>query len=463
METPENPEKSEVSSTLHRSVPIRDSITRIGGGYPDKLVIFKIPASSFWWCRYYTQKKILKRSTKTDDQKKATTFAKRFYEDILLRERNLLPLSSSTTNSFARCARELLVEQEQLIERGERNPKLNMHDKQKLDKDILPFFKDFDVKDITYKNLNEFVGTLTARGLKATSIKVHLNVIHKVFMLALRERVVDRLPPMPKIKMVDSPRGWFSESEYTLLKNTAKELADKKVVVRYHTITREMDLLITFLVNTFLRPSDIKNLRHRNVQIVSGTQKYLRILTDQSKTVNTPVVSMEAAVGIYRDIVALQTEEDRPHGKDDFVFFPHLLNRDFALQTMRRQFDEILSVADLKNSPTGEPRTLYSLRHTAIMFRLTLGGNVDLLTLARNARTSVEMIERFYARPLQAEMNVEKIQSMRQSTNKTTTKKTAAKKSPVTKSAAKKTPTKKTPAKKSSTKKATKKPTPESA
>jgi hypothetical protein len=47
------------------------------------------------------------------------------------------------------------------------------------------------------------------------------------------------------------------------------------------------------------------------------------------------------------------------------------------------------------------------------MLRLTLGEQVDLLTLARNARTSVEMIERFYARPLQSEMNVDKIQSMR--------------------------------------------------
>lgn len=42
-----------------------------------------------------------------------------------------------------------------------------------------------------------------------------------------------------------------------------------------------------------------------------------------------------------------------------------------------------------------------------------MGKNVDLLTLARNARTSVEMIERFYAKPLQAEMNISKIQSMR--------------------------------------------------
>ena len=80
---------------------------------------------------------------------------------------------------------------------------------------------------------------------------------------------------------------------------------------------------------------------------------------------------------------------------------------------MRRQFEWILDKAGLKIAPGGEPRTLYSLRHTAIMFRLTEGDNIDLLTLARNARTSVAMIERFYAKPLSGEMNVDKIQSKR--------------------------------------------------
>ena len=58
--------------------------------------------------------------------------------------------------------------------------------------------------------------------------------------------------------------------------------------------------------------------------------------------------------------------------------------------------------------------TLYSLRHTAIMFRLTKSQGLDVLSLARNARTSVEMIDQFYAKRLTAEMNIEKIQSMRE-------------------------------------------------
>jgi hypothetical protein len=48
-----------------------------------------------------------------------------------------------------------------------------------------------------------------------------------------------------------------------------------------------------------------------------------------------------------------------------------------------------------------------------LMFRLLFGRTVDTLTLARNARTSPEMIDRFYAAPLQGEMNVGELQSKR--------------------------------------------------
>lgn len=46
-------------------------------------------------------------------------------------------------------------------------------------------------------------------------------------------------------------------------------------------------------------------------------------------------------------------------------------------------------------------RTIYSLRHTAICMRLILSeGKVNIYTLAKNAGTSVNQIERFYARNL---------------------------------------------------------------
>jgi hypothetical protein len=44
---------------------------------------------------------------------------------------------------------------------------------------------------------------------------------------------------------------------------------------------------------------------------------------------------------------------------------------------------------------------IYSLRHTAICMRIILSqGKVNIFNLAKNAGTSVEQIERFYARNL---------------------------------------------------------------
>ena len=397
--------------TQHKTVPIAKSIATIGKGYPDKLVIFKIVASPYWYCRYFTQNKIIKRSTKTKNKTEAIKFAIKFYEDILLRERNLLPLSSSP--SFERCAGAMLLEQQNLIERGDRNKKLNVNDKQMLNADLLPYFRGFDIKNITYGHVSNYLNTISIRNLRPETLKKHTILIHKILTYAQREGLVDRVPTMPKVKLQDSPRGWFQTDEYKYLRQVAVEAIKDEVIVRSHPITDEMRFLITFMVNSFLRPSDVKSLRHRNVQIVNKEQKYLRIQPETSKTVNTPIVTMEDAVGIYKDLLSFHKKNGNQSSKDDYVFFPAMENRDFALQTIRRQFEWLLDKSGLKSAPGGEPRTLYSLRHTSIMFRLTKGGHIDLLTLARNARTSVSMIERFYAKPLSAEMNIEMLQSKR--------------------------------------------------
>lgn len=418
----------QITSVRHRTVPLKESISTIGRGYPDKLVLFKIPASRYWWCRYFTGRKVVKQSTKTENKNEAIAFAKRFYEDILLRERKLLPIGKSS--SFQRFSDELLEEQERLIKRGDRNPLMNINDKQKLQHDLLPFFKDFKINEINYKHINQFVDTLSSRNLSSSSIKNHLNLLHKIFQVALREGAIQNIPTFPKVKVRDYPRGWFTTEEYEHLRTIATKMADDEYEVRGHPVTAELRLMITFMVNTFLRPSDLKELRHRNIQVVYGEHDFLRILPESSKTENTPIISMSVANKIYKDIVDFQKVNGRGHSKDDFVFFPHLrgegskktrgkdnTNRDYALQTMRRQFEELLRIAELKQTPTGQPRTLYSLRHTAIMFRLTKGDKIDSLTLAKNARTSVEMLERFYAKHLTPEMNVDKLQSMKKRRN----------------------------------------------
>ena len=98
---------------------------------------------------------------------------------------------------------------------------------------------------------------------------------------------------------------------------------------------------------------------------------------------------------------------------NDYLFLPHIRDREAAIHILGKQFRYLLDYTKIREGIHGQNRTLYSLRHTAITFRLLYGRGIDLLTLARNARTSVEMIERFYTSNLSAEMNIDLLQSRR--------------------------------------------------
>jgi integrase len=100
-------------------------------------------------------------------------------------------------------------------------------------------------------------------------------------------------------------------------------------------------------------------------------------------------------------------------GDDDYLFFPAEADRSYALAVLGWLFRRLLEDLNLRDGPHGQPRTLYSLRHTAITLRLLYGSGIDILTLARNARTSVDMIERHYASTLTGERNIGMLQSKR--------------------------------------------------
>jgi hypothetical protein len=119
---------------------------------------------------------------------------------------------------------------------------------------------------------------------------------------------------------------------------------------------------------------------------------------------------MEAAVRMYQRRLARNTEMGFG-GEEDFVFFPQYSNREYALQTIRRQFEFILKEAKLKLDRSGKSRTTYSLRHTALMLRLLNAENIDIFMLARNALTSVDQLEGFYLSHVESRMKIRNLQS----------------------------------------------------
>jgi hypothetical protein len=123
---------------------------------------------------------------------------------------------------------------------------------------------------------------------------------------------------------------------------------------------------------------------------------------------------MPSAVDTYLKLKAFHEKKFGSVSAEDYVFLPQYQdNRDYALKQLQRQFEILMWDTNLGEGSDGEKRTLYSLRHTAIMYRLLYGDAINTLALARNARTSVEMIDRFYAKPLTGEMNVGMLQSKR--------------------------------------------------
>ena len=401
----------------HRSVPIKDTITRIPG-YPRKLVIFKIPASSYWWVRYYAEQHIFKRTTKTEIKRDALEAAKRFYDDIMIRLRGVnfdgLPLKVNAAEviTFAKVTKMLMDSELAKLKRSQLS-KISFDNMQlRYDKHILPFFGQSDVLSINYKVLDEFLQKMSNQEpkLSVSTLGAYMGLTRKVLLHAARHSFIQHIPEFPKVGIEDKPRGWFNVGEYKAITKASKKLAGKKVEWRAYTppaegsyfcapgeklepndrlikrieMTRDLSDLIVFMVNSYIRPTDIRNMQHKHVEIIRREWTYLRLSLPPSKGHSFPITTMPWAVKVYERIRRRQVLEfGRDIHPEDYVFMPQAASRDNAMKLLARQFEIVLEITGMKLSTTGETRTLYSLRHSSIMFRLMFGRTVDTLTLAR--------------------------------------------------------------------------------
>ena len=406
-----------------RTQPISSTIHKIRGY--GSLTIFQMPASPFWWARYYHQGKIAKRSLKTKDKREATKLAIAFFAELTYRRINSLPITKNS--GFEVVARSLHDENVRRAAKGEIAQRKIVDDLNRLQNDLLPYFGKMEVQDITYRVLGGYDEHLISMGRKLSSntLKLHYSQVRSILRHAQRLEVIKSLPPFPKQKTIDKPRPWFNPSEYVSLRRVARKLvgqsfqtvagaAGKKRTTRQVHVTVETYDIIVFMINTFIRPTDLKVLKHKHVTANRGDETYLLLNHPPTKGHSNPVVSMPRAVGMYERIVKRRWPNGEPDG-ETYVFKPDVENRDYALRQMEREFDEVLRSAGLKVNAVGESRSLYSLRHTAISFRILKSDGLGIETLASNARTSIEMIDRFYASPLRNEMQVAKIQSFRRS------------------------------------------------
>ena len=297
--------------------------------------------------------------------------------------------------------------------------------KVRLETNIAEFFFDTDLRSINTASIQQFINFLSDKELSTPTIVGYIAQLRKVLRYLVEKDIIAQMPLFPKMKVTQKPRGAFTVTEYAAILRQAKVLRHHVFVwdkpdTRFHikpmyrSMPLEMNWLLRFMVYTFLRPGDIRQLKNKHIEIISGKFNYLRLTPPEIKRHKAPTVSLPQAVNVYKTVLKHHTALGFG-GPEDYVFFPEEKNRLRALNTIGWLFNWIMNSLGLKEGPHGADRSFYSLRHTAITFRLIFGGNIDLLTLARNARTSVEMIEKFYASTLSAEMNIQLLHSKRRS------------------------------------------------
>lgn len=394
---------------------------------PEKLVIFRVENSKFWWTRVYLNGRMYVKSTgivdERNNQRLAFEFAKAFYNDCLLDQRPS-PKSKVKSAQFSVLAAALVE-----TERTTAKVSLYKNDLGKINGLLIPHFGEKKIAEIEYQDLVGLLEVLNQKGFSSATKKHYMSLVSKIFKYAVQEGALKAIPPFPKLKerlKTKESRDYLAWGEYIKLNKAVMDLEEAGEKVRGLPITEELMLLNKFMVNSFLRPTDIRVLKHKHVKKKTDVDEngkkvtWLVLSHPATKTTAQEVQTMPDCVGVYDDLIKFRKKEkaqkideaktivrkefrDRaieklesfnPVDPDAYVFFPYYPNRSTMMTNWSKLFRAVLKQSKIEEA-TGKNITLYSLRHTAIMYRLMFG-KVDTLILAKNARTSQAVIEQFY-------------------------------------------------------------------
>ena len=368
--------------------PIKGTIEPVPN-LPTHVVIYKITWSPYWWTRCYTpQKRYVIRSTKVTGKREAQAFARQLYIDSLT---NNIAVAKTNPKTMAAVVESLLRE-----EQANAKPSLYKKDKNMLTNSVMPHFGTKLLTDVTHAELTDYLGKLNQKGLAPATKKHHMGLISKVFSHGIKLGVIHNKPAFPKLGQklaTKEKRDYLTLAEYRHLGNTIIGMWKRGASYRGTPISLEHKLMVNFMVNSFIRPADLTVLKHKHVQrAVDGRTKWLILNHPGTKTTADSVHTMPKCTAYYDQL--LKFRNGQHCSPDDYLFFPEFENRETGIRKLGKLFAAVVKESKLRET-TGKNISLYSMRHTSLMYRI-LYSDVDVLTLAKNARTSVQQLQDFY-------------------------------------------------------------------
>ena len=356
------------------------SHTIMGG----KVHVYQRPNSSVWQCSTYLAGKNRRVSTK----EQSLDLAKQFAEDWYLGLRGKQSAGELISEKTFKQASKKFVEEYEVITNGERSPKWVEGHKARIRLHLDPFFGALRLSQVTAGKVQDYRKhrlETTDKPPSRSTLHDEIVTLRQVLKTASRHGWLGHLPDlsMPyNTRSKVSHRAWFSKGDYKTLYTATRKRANKPFHERYRWNSEQVHDFVLFMANTGLRPDEAKQLQYRDVEIVDdeGTGETILEIEVRGKR---GVGYCKSTPGAVRPFKRLQ-ERNTPEPTD--LVFPgnHI-----------KMFNNILTETGLKFDRDGNRRTAYSLRHTYICFRLMEGA--DIYQVAKNCRTSVEMIEKHYA------------------------------------------------------------------
>jgi len=402
-----------------------------------KVHVYKRPNSSVWQCATYLAGKNRRVTTKTDSLSEAKEIA----EDWYLQLRGKLRSGElKTEKTFAEASEQFLREYE-IITQGQRSAKYVQQHRLRSRLHLVPFFGKMGLSEITPGQVQEYrihrlQEAMTKYGKPPGRSTIHqeIVVLRQTLKTAVRHGWLDRLPDLSEPYGASgkiSHRAWFSPEEYKKLYEATRKRAHDPKNPRYKWESEQLHDYVLFMANTGLRPDEASRLQFRDVAIVDDEAVGERILEIEvrGKRGVGYCKSMPGAVRPFERLKARNAERAAERALADtrasknaeqgaVATNPPPPNRTepnptdpIFPKTHRDLFNIILDEEGLKKDRDGRPRTAYSLRHTYICLRLMEGA--DIYQVAKNCRTSVEMIEKFYAAHIKTSLDTAAINVMR--------------------------------------------------
>jgi integrase len=397
------------------------------------LQLFQKPTSCFWQCAATVGGKQFRYSTKKESFAEAQDVAKDWFLSMSGKARAGLITAEKTFQTAA----ERFTLEYGMITDGQRAVRWVEGHQIRLRLHLLPFFGHLGLSGVTPSQVQDYrmhrITTTIAVAEKAgkvgkaparSTIHDEIGTLRLVLKTGIRHGWLAHLPDLsPPYKTSGKivHRPWFSPAEYKQLYTATRAYAKDPAQPQYQWNADQLHDYVLFMGNTGMRPDEAGNLQHRDVTVVTdpgSVQEILEIEVRGKRGIGF-CKSTTGAVRPYQRLLYRPKPKRGMQTRNRSKLNPNPVLPDELPQptdkvfpgSYLKLFNRILNENNLKVDRDGKPRTAYSLRHTYICLRLMEGA--DIYQIAKNCRTSVEMIEKFYAAHIKNTLDASAINVMR--------------------------------------------------